>query len=165
MLHILAAMLIGFLGMGAANVDPGDEYVGVLAESAIPGWQINDFKCVSLASCPAGAVYVPTVNGQKIKGCEGGTGTGNPCSGVCSYCAGGTAAVNRCKRVAYEKCEMATGTTPVACGAYIKYNCVFSATPPGTPAGQSIQTDNDCYCGTTPGTTGGTGCSFTDCLI
>ncbi len=161
MLVIAACMMIS--ADPPQDPQPGDEFAGtdmVLVGAAAP-WQINDFKCVALTTCPGGALYEPTVNGQNIAGCSS---TGAVCTGTCKYCFGSGNPSRRCQKATYDKCLVAVGGTWVACGNFVNYNCVPGAFPPVTPSGQPLTTDNGCYCGTTPGTTGNPGCGFTDCL-
>jgi hypothetical protein len=50
------------------------------------------------------------------------------------------------------------------CGTQVRYSCVAAATPPASPTGQPLPTDNGCYCGATPGTPTSDACQFSDCL-
>ncbi len=147
-------------GGGAA---PEYAYFDLLAPTGLTtSWALNDYDCELAATCTPGALYVPTATGgQNIVGCKvpaGGVG----CSGTCKYCSGGGIG-DLCKKKTYSICNFTTLPPLVTCGTDILYNCVPAATPPANPSGQSLPTDNGCYCGTTPGTTTTSACTFSRC--
>lgn len=128
-------------------------------DTEVAAWSLAEYWCKATTNCPAGAVYVPTPNGgQNVDGCKD---VGGLCTGTCVYCSGGGTA-NVCMSRTHEVC-IYTSISLQTCGTRVQYTCVPAATPPATPAGQPLVTDNGCYCGTTPATPTTTSCEFSDC--
>lgn len=173
--HLLATVMVltPLLGIGPINPNKSDEppqprgdrdpefvYFDIRGlESTGMAWNVSGYKCVTQNPCLPGAVYVPSGGGQNISGC---TGSGGACFGRCKYCSGGGSAQVCKSSVASETCTYESATL-VSCGTVTEYTCVPSATPPLSPSGQPLSTENGCYCGTTPGTTSTTSCEFSRC--
>lgn len=127
--------------------------------TGLTSYTMPGFDCAAGTPCAPGAVYQPGGNGVNITGCT--KVNSSTCSGTCKYCSGGGAG-SICVNKEHADCVVGA-TALITCGTKVEYDCIWAASPPTTPGGQPVATDNGCYCGVSPGKSTTEACQFAAC--